>query len=92
MDKNKFFYFFMTKVLITGSNGLLGQKLVERLRTGGEYEIIATSFSENVAFNKDGYKFELMDITNHSEVDYILNRYEPEVIIHTAAHTQVPLC
>jgi dTDP-4-dehydrorhamnose reductase len=82
----------MFKVLITGSNGLLGQKLVERFRSEGGHEIIATSFSENIAFNKDGYRFELMDITNPAEVEYILNRYEPEVILHTAGLTQVTHC
>jgi len=82
----------MTKVLITGSNGLLGQKLMERFRPEAGYEIIATSFSENRALNNEGYHFELMDITNPVEVDYILNRYEPDVVIHTAALTQVPLC
>ena len=82
----------MKKILITGSNGLIGQKLVERFLPEKEYEIIASSFSENVHQLKEGYQFELMDITNPVEVDYILNRYEPEVVIHTAAATQVALC
>jgi dTDP-4-dehydrorhamnose reductase len=82
----------MKKILITGSNGLIGQKLVERCLLEKDYEIIATSFSDNVIHGKDGYQFELMDITNPVEVDYILNRYEPEVVIHTAAATQVALC
>lgn len=82
----------MTKVLITGSNGLVGQKLVDRFLLEGGFEIMASSFSGNIALNKEGYQFELMDITNPVEVDYILNSYEPEVVIHTAALTQVALC
>jgi len=82
----------MKKVLITGSNGLIGQKLVERFLIEKDYEIIASSFSENVIPRKEGYQFELMDVTNQVEVEYILNRYKPEVVIHSAAATQVAFC
>ena len=82
----------MTKVLITGSNGLLGQKLVDRFLSDGQFEIIATSFRENIALNQVGYQFELLDITNPIEVDYIFSRYEPDMVIHTAALTQVSIC
>ena len=35
------------KVLITGSNGLLGQKLVHKLRIDKSVELIATSKGKN---------------------------------------------
>ncbi len=82
----------MKKILITGSNGLIGQKLVERFLLEKEFEIIATSFSENALHLNEGYQFELMDITNSVEVHYILDRYEPDVVIHAAAATRVDLC
>ena len=35
------------KILITGSNGLLGQKLLHKLRQDSSVELIATSKGEN---------------------------------------------
>ena len=35
------------KVLITGSNGLLGQKLLHQLRVDNNIELIATSIGAN---------------------------------------------
>lgn len=81
----------MKTVLITGSNGLLGQKLVRRFRSTGQYHVVATSFSPD-RMEEEGYQFELMDITNPVEVDYVFSRHRPSVVIHTAALTQVDVC
>lgn len=81
----------MKTILITGSNGLLGQKLVRRFREAGNYAIVATSFSPD-RMEEEGYVFELMDITNPVEVDYVLSKHRPSVIIHTAAMTQADTC
>jgi len=82
---------FMKTILITGSNGLLGQKLVRRFRDCNNYNIVATSFSPD-RMEEEGYIFELMDITNPVEVDYVLSKHRPSVIIHTAAITQADTC
>ena len=42
----------MKKILITGSNGLLGQKLVKLLKTKSDVEIYALSKGANRLFNK----------------------------------------
>ena len=48
----------MKKVLITGANGLLGQKLVEMLLPfANQYQIIATARGENRAKISKGYIF-----------------------------------
>ncbi|NNM94453.1 MAG: NAD-dependent epimerase/dehydratase family protein [Bacteroidia bacterium] len=52
------------KILITGSNGLLGQKLVYRLLKETGVSVIATSKGENRLKRKDGYVFENLDITD----------------------------
>ena len=56
------------KVLITGSNGLLGQKLLHKLRVDDEIELIATSKGENRVSEKNSYTYFELDITNKDAV------------------------
>ena len=78
-------------VLVTGSNGLLGQKILENLRTN-DYTIIATSKGENRVKQGNYYTYESLDITQEKEVNRILNLYSPDVVFNTAAMTNVDLC
>lgn len=80
------------KVLITGSNGLLGQKLVEKLSADPEFELIATSRGDNRCPVKEAYTYFSLDISNRSEVLDIFSKTEPHVIINTAAMTNVDAC
>ena len=82
----------MKKILITGSNGLLGQKLVTALLKSNTFEINATSKGENRINNKAGYIYQSLDITNKQEVDTLISKYTPDVIINTAAMTNVDAC
>jgi len=77
------------KILITGSNGLLGQKLLALcLRKGTE--VIATSLGRN-RFD-DSFTYLTMDITNSAEVEEVIGKTKPDVIINTAAMTNVDQC
>ena len=78
-------------VLITGSNGLLGQKILENLRKN-DYTIIATSKDENRVKQDNFYTYESLDITQEKEVNRVLNLYSPDVVFNTAAMTNVDLC
>jgi dTDP-4-dehydrorhamnose reductase len=80
------------KILITGSNGLLGQKLVYRLLKEPAIDVIATSKGPNRITQKDGYVYEELDITNPEEVKAIIGKYSPDVVINTAAMTDVDGC
>ncbi len=82
----------MKKFLITGSNGLLGQKLVYALMKRSDVQIIATSLGENRLIKKDGYIYESFNITNKGEVENVIKKYTPDVIINTAAMTNVDAC
>ena len=82
----------MKKILITGSNGLLGQKLVELLIKTNVHEVIATARGENRLPFKDGYIYTAMDITDKAQVQEVIDRIQPTVIINTAAMTNVDLC
>ena len=80
------------KILITGSNGLLGQKLVYKLRNQANVNLIATARGENRLLKTDGYLYDQMDITNETEVHNILTKHMPDAVIHTAAMTNVDAC
>ena len=75
----------MKKVLITGSNGLLGQKLVEQISSLNDISLIATSLSSNKIIGIDNLVFDNLNITNQTNVNYILDYYCPDVIINAAA-------
>ena len=80
------------KILITGSNGLLGQKLVYRLLKEAGVEVIATSKGDNRLRVQTGYTYQSLDITDEQAVKSILLKYNPNVVINTAAMTNVDAC
>lgn len=82
----------LRKILVTGSNGLLGQKLVHKLRQREDIQLIATSRGENRVKVTDGYIYESLDISNQEEVDSVVSKYKPNAIINTAAMTNVDAC
>jgi dTDP-4-dehydrorhamnose reductase len=82
----------MKTILVTGSNGLLGQKIIYALKDKEGIRCISTSRGENRMKARDGYTFESLDITNTAEVQRILEKYSPDVVINTAAMTNVDAC
>jgi len=80
------------RILITGSNGLLGQKLVDLLRKQSSVELIATARGNNRLPKTDGYTYASLDITIQEEVLAIFDQFKPHVVIHTAAMTNVDTC
>jgi len=79
------------KILITGSNGLLGQKLVAQLLKN-KVDFLATSKGENRNVDCPESKFKSLDITDIEEISTIFQNYQPTHIIHTAAITNVDYC
>ncbi|MDL5045144.1 SDR family oxidoreductase [Oscillatoria amoena NRMC-F 0135] len=84
----------MRRVLITGSNGLLGQKLLDLYLGKRDAQLIATSRGANRynAFEGYGYTYQEMDVTNKDEVILNIMRYCPTAVINTAAMTNVDTC
>ena len=80
------------KILITGSNGLLGQKILHKLRIDDRVELIATSRGKNRVSVGSGYTYFSLDITNKKLVSKIILEQRPRVVINTAAMTNVDLC
>lgn len=79
------------RVLVTGSNGLLGQKLVTLLSSFPEIELIATGRGHN-RNPVSRYSYISTDLSIEEEVRNLINQSKPEVIIHSAAMTQVDDC
>ncbi len=82
------------KILITGSNGLLGQHLVKLLIDTTDHEIIATGRGAcRLPFVSSGrFNYFPLEITNGMEVVSFVSQHQPAVLIHTAATTQVDQC
>lgn len=80
------------KILITGSNGLLGQKLVYKLKQNSEVSLVATARGENRLIDKGGYIYDSLDITNYTNVKSVFEKHQPDVVINTAAMTNVDAC
>lgn len=82
----------MIKVVITGSNGLLGQSLLDLLLSEKErYEVIGFSKGENRSGRND-FLYVAIDITNEVLLKEKLIEIKPNFIINTAAMTNVDAC
>lgn len=79
------------KFLITGSNGLLGQKIVQQLRNN-QFDFIATSQGDNRNSNCPNERYYSLDITDEKAVHDLIHQLKPTHIIHTAALTNVDEC
>lgn len=82
----------MKTILLTGSNGLLGKKLIAKIVAEGEFHLVATSKGANRFEQTSGYIYEEMDMLNPSQVRNVIKKYRPHAIIHTAALTNVDTC
>jgi dTDP-4-dehydrorhamnose reductase len=79
------------KLLITGSNGLLGQKIIKRCLKHN-IPFIATSKGENRNPDCPQELYESLDICEPMQVGDVFFRHRPTAVIHTAAITNVDYC
>ena len=77
---------FMKKILITGAFGQLGASLCKTL---SNESILATGRS---IVSSTKYKSIELDITNPKQVKGVIYKYNPDIIIHLAAMTDVDGC
>jgi len=82
----------MKKILITGSNGLLGQNLVNELLKKDTYIVYGVSRGENRNKKRGKFTYFDIDLTNKSELQNLINNLQPQFIIHSAAMTNVDTC
>ncbi len=67
----------MKKLLVTGASGFLGSRIVNFYKE--KYEVYVPTHKE-------------MDITDEWNVNYVLSQYNPDIVIHCAAISDVGLC
>lgn len=80
------------RILITGANGLLGQKLVDLLAKDASIDLVATARGENRLPFFEGYTYRSMDITDRQQVLDVMAEVRPDAVIHGAAMTDVDKC
>jgi dTDP-4-dehydrorhamnose reductase len=81
------------KILLTGSNGLLGQKLVALLREQSGVQLVATSRGANkLAGLFPDVRFVALDVSDAAQVRQVLTQEQPTHLIHAAAMTNVDEC
>jgi dTDP-4-dehydrorhamnose reductase len=78
-------------ILITGANGLLGQKLISQLMERGKFEVIGTGRGA-CRLDRAGFTYWSIDLTQPEEVSRVIAELAPDTIIHTAAMTNVDEC
>jgi dTDP-4-dehydrorhamnose reductase len=79
------------RILVTGSNGLLGQKIVAQLMSAN-VDFLATSLGKNRNKNCPSNVYIEMDISNERMISEVFESFQPTHVIHTAAMTNVDTC
>ncbi|MFD2742677.1 MULTISPECIES: SDR family oxidoreductase [Sphingobacterium] len=80
------------RILITGSNGFLGQKLVKRLAAESGNSLICTSGSADRISSDIPHKFLQVDFSDPKPLLEAIVNFRPTHIIHTAAISSVDVC
>ena len=80
------------RVLVVGSNGLLGQKISEFLVRGSGCAVTLTSVEEKPVREFPPARYLTLDVTSPKEVKNVVTGLEPDVIINCAAMTNVDAC
>jgi dTDP-4-dehydrorhamnose reductase len=80
------------KILVVGSNGLLGQKMTEILIRGSSAAVHLASIEERSVMELYSAEYHLLDITVKKDVRRLVGEIEPDVIVNCAAMTNVDAC
>ncbi len=79
------------RVLITGVNGLLGQKLSIAF-TPNRYELFGIDLAPKKTLEILPLQYHQLDLTERKETVELIKEINPDVIVHTAALTDVDGC
>ena len=80
------------RVLVTGSNGLLGTKLIELLLGRGDVDVSGASRGPCANRYLGEFPFWQADLSEPRAVTAVLEAFGPDLVIHTAAMTDVDGC
>lgn len=82
----------MKRVLVCGSNGLLGQRLALMLSSRTEFEVLNTSHHRSFIFEPQLFDYTQLDITKKSDVKSLASSFQPDIIVNAAGATNVDWC
>ncbi len=74
------------KIFITGANGMLGCDVIKLLRNDKNYELQCSDI------NGPDYVDVISDITNYQSIKNSVEAFNPDIIIHLAAETDLEKC
>jgi dTDP-4-dehydrorhamnose reductase len=77
------------RIIITGANGMLGQRAVEYYSSKENVELLATSVEDKSVIDSADYIS--CDIKSRDKIKKVIYDYCPDFIVHTAAFTNVDL-
>lgn len=80
----------MKTILITGANGLLGQKLVKDFHP--QYKVIACDLHPQSYLSLPDFSYESLNVTDRRQLGFQMSLYHPEVVVNAAAYTDVDGC
>ena len=78
------------RILIVGSNGMLGQRLVNYFSRRKDVELLLSSVEPDSFF--EDYEYKQLDITNKKNVKEVMLSFYPDLVINVAAFTNVDKC
>lgn len=88
-------------VLVTGGGGSIGSELCRQIATKNPKRLIIVDIYENSAYDvQQELRLEhpeldlvvlIASVRNTLRMEYIFNKYKPDIVYHAAAHKHVPL-
>jgi FlaA1/EpsC-like NDP-sugar epimerase len=88
-------------ILVTGAAGSIGSEIVRQLTKYSYKQLILVDQAETPSFFLNNemvekypdsrYKLIIGDVTNERKMNFIFNKYRPEIVFHAAAYKHVPL-
>ena len=94
-------YLHGQRVMVTGAGGSIGSELVRQICRFGPSQLILFGHGENSIYQLEreldqhwpgvSYHGVIAAVQNVPRLEYIFDRYRPDVVFHTAAHKHVPL-
>ena len=76
------------KIFIIGGSGVVGSELINQFIKNND-DVYFTYFQNKIEQNNNGIR---LDITNKKDTIDIIKKINPDIVIHTAALTNVDLC
>ena len=78
----------MKRVLIIGGSGFLGGHLVAQAKS--RFQVVTTYFEHE--YRSGGVEWEFADLTKIDTIESVINRIKPQIIIHSAALSNIDEC